>query len=160
MRVVLILAAGFCSACAGHQVSHSAPDESVPHISWEMRTGVADGDERLVCESGQTNPICVFAATTEQRPSRATIHLYLHSAATSVNYVGVLRLPFMQGLANKAFEEVSVTVPPGSRPVGKTIAGVVTPRSGAYEMTLALDGLVGDRGAPVRLAQQVRVTVQ
>lgn len=77
-----------------------------------------------------------------------------------MSYVGVLRLPFMQGLADKFFEEVSLTVPPESRPVGKTVMGLISRKPGAYEMTIALDGLVSARGAPVRLAQQVPVTVR
>ena len=33
------------ASCTGHRVVPDAPDESRPHITWDLRTGGTEGDE-------------------------------------------------------------------------------------------------------------------
>lgn len=96
VRLHLALWLAFSAGCT-HRVSHTAPDESRPHISWDIRAGGDLGDARVVCASTDTTPNCVLDATTEQRRSLVTVHLSLHAAAEQTTYSGSLRVPFIQG---------------------------------------------------------------
>lgn len=116
-RVLLI---PFCivTGCGGHRVAHVAPDESRPHVTWEIRTGGDVGEDDFVCGSSLPAAACVLAASTADRRSLVTVHLYLHAAKVPTSYLGVMQVPFMEGSERLTDKEVSATVPPGSQPRG------------------------------------------
>ena len=147
-------------ACAAHGVTHTAPDESRPHISWEIRTGGTNGDDDLVCASSLPSPICVLVASTEQTRALATVHLFLHAAAQPTIYTGFMRVPFMSGSSEKTGGEVSADVAPRSQPVGTTVSGLVTSKPGRYALTISLDAKQTGLATPQRIAQEIPVTVK
>ena len=55
--------------------------------------------------------------------------------------------------------DFSLTVPAGSKPVGRTITGRVTDKPGMYEMVIDLDVALGTSAAP-RISQRVPVRVE
>ena len=154
----LLIAATLAAAC-GHRVPHVAPDESRPHITWEIRTGGDVRDEEFVCGSKQPSRPCVLTASTADNRSLATVRLYLHAAKETTNYLGTMHVPFMEGTGLEE-KEVSATVPPGSQPVGRTLNGRVTSNTGNYTFRILLVGT--QPGAPTsqRLEEQAAVTVK
>jgi hypothetical protein len=147
-------------ACAAHGVTHTAPDESRPHISWEIRTGSTTGDDDLVCASSQPSPVCVLAASTKETSALATVHLFLHAAAQPTIYKGGMRVPFISGSGQNNGTEVSADVAPGSQPVGTTVSGLVTSKPGRYALTISLDATQPGTSTPLRVAQEIPVTVK
>lgn len=151
----------FSGACgAGHRVAHVAPNESRPHFTWEIRTGGDIGDTDLVCGSAQPAPNCVLTASTEQRRTLTTVHLYLHAAAQPTSYLGFMRVPFVEGSEQREAREVSATVSPGSQAVGATVSGNVTSKPGSYTFSISLDATRSGVPTPQRIAQQIPVTVK
>ena len=146
-------------ACAAHGVTHTAPDESQPHVSWEIRTGGTTGDDDLVCASSEPSPTCVLTASTKETPTLTTVHLFLHAAAQPTTYKGVMRVPFIVGSDQKAGAAVSASVDPGSKPEGTTVSGLVTSKLGRYALTISLDATQPGTGKPQRIAQEIPVTV-
>jgi hypothetical protein len=147
-------------ACAAHGVTHTAPDESRPHISWEIRTGGPLGGDQLVCGSSQASPTCTLAASTAQAPALATVHLFFHAAAQPTSYLGFMRAPFIEGSGQYKGGEVSATVDPGSQPVATTVSGLVTSKPGAYALTISVDATQEREATPQRIAQEIPVTVK
>ena len=99
-----------CAACAAvcgyfywsaaHVVAapiHTSPDESRPHSTWEIRSGGEFGDGQFVCGSAKPTAPCRLTASTPERPTLVTLHLYLHPTALQTNYVGAWRAPFLRG---------------------------------------------------------------
>lgn len=152
---VLIVGAG----CAAHSVKHTAPDESKPHVTWDIRAGGEHGDERLVCDNTTPAASCVLPASTTANPTRATAGLYLHSGARQVTYLGMMRVSFMQGSTVLRDREVSARLEPGVRPLAVTVNGLVTTEPGQYEFSIGLDALEEGATTPQRIAQTVPVTV-
>ena len=153
-RVTGALAASL--SCAANPAP-AAADATEPRISWEIRSGDRTGDERFVCRSGGQEP-CVLESTTDTRRTLALVGLHLHPVSSPVNYVGTVRAPFIDGITG--LDEVSVQVAPGARPVNRTILGRVTRQPGSYTITLNIDAFVKGSNAPVRLQQDVPVTVR
>ena len=150
----LLLVLLLCSACAGRGVVHTAPDESQPHISWEIRTGGESGEERLVCGSAQQSTAC-----TLQPRATVLLRLYLHAAARQTNYLGAWRAPFLQGWTERNYREVSGTVQPGADPFRVTVNGIVTDKPGRYGFNVLLDGAQEGIPAGHRVALDIPVTV-
>jgi hypothetical protein len=146
--------------CAARGVSHTAPDESKPHISWEIRSGGRFGDSDLVCASSRPSAACVLTASSEQRPNLATVRVYLHAAAKPTSYLGTGRAPFISGADQPRAGEVNATVEPGSEPVGITVNGIVTRNPGRYALTIALDATQQGSPQSMRIDQDVPVTVR
>ena len=145
------------AACAGRSVPHVAPDESQPHVTWEVRTGGYAGDSRFVCGSGEPAKPCVLTAGGGRRGSAVTVRLFLHAANSQTNYLGVMRTPFVDGAVS--VREISLTVPRGSRPVTSFLSGKLTDKPGTYSLNIALDATQASSGAPVRIAEQHAVLV-
>ena len=152
----------FCiaAACGGHRVAHVAPDESRPHITWEIRSGGDRGDEELVCGSLQPSQECVLVASTADRRSLVTVHLYMHAAKEPTNYLGVMQVPFMEGSERLKDKEVSATVPLGSQPVGSTLNGLVTSKAGRYSFRILLDAIQTNSSTSQRIEAQANVLVK
>ena len=152
----------FCvaTACGGHRVAHVAPDESRPHITWEIRTGGDIGDDDFVCGSSQPQRECVLVASTADRRSLVTVHLYLHAAKEPTSYLGVMQVPFMEGSERVTNREVSATVPPGSQPVGSTLSGRVTSKRGSYSFRVLLDAMQANSSSSQRIEEQANVHVR
>ena len=146
--------------CAEHgRAVHVAPDESKPHVGWEIRTGGQEGERELACGSAKSSAPCELSATLPDRPSVVTVHLYLHAAAEMTSYLGVLSVPFLEG-QRPADPEVSITVPPGSQPVGVTISGAVISKPGSYRLGIRLDASQGSAGASSRIVEDIPVTLK
>ena len=129
-----------CAACAArHGADHVAPDESRPHISWEIRVGGDVGDGDFVCASAKSPQPCVMPASTDETPSLATVHLLVHAAAQPTSYLGFMRAPFFGGEPERKLGEVNATVQPGDEPIGKTVVGRVTSTPGTYTLTISVD---------------------
>lgn len=148
------------AGCATHGVVHVAPDESRPHISWELRSGPNEGDEEFVCGSAQPGKPCVLAATTEKNRRLATVHLFVHAAAQPTSYVGFMRASFFEGESDRKLGEVNASVEPGSRPVGTTVIGRVTSKPGSYALTISVDAAQPGTPNPINTSQEVPVVVK
>lgn len=159
-RAGLLLLAWIAGAC-GHGVVHVAPDESEPHVTWEIRTGGELGDARFVCGSAEPTRRCALAASAPGRPSLATVRLFLHAARLDTRYLGVMRVAFIEG-AEQLLEnrQVNVSVPPGIEPIVSTITGLVTAEAGRYSFSIALDALLAGAEVPVRIQRDVPVFVE
>ena len=145
-------------ACASHGAVHISPDESRPHITWEIRTGRDIGDEDLVCGSGRPAVLCVLPASTPERRTMTTVHLFLHAAAQPTSYLGVLTIPFVGGSDSPTEREVSATVAPRNRPYGVTVSGMVTSKPGGYALRARLDATQANSAA-MRIAEEIVVVV-
>lgn len=159
-RTALVLLMVISGACGWHRVPHVAPDESRPHITWEIRTGGDLGDDQFVCGSTEPSRDCVLPASTQARRSLATVHLYLHAARQPTSYLGVMQVPFIDGAARLEDREVSATVPPGSQPVGTTLAGPVTSKPGEYTFKVLLDANEAGMTGSERIEVQAPVSVK
>ena len=166
MRTVLS-AAVLCSVCllstagcAGHQIQHNAVDESLPHITWEIRAGGAEGDARFVCRSTEPNQACVLDASTTERPNEVTAHLYLHPVKEPTSYLGFMRLEFLSTPEREGEGDISISVPPGSRPVSVTCTGAVTSKPGSYALRIVLDALQPGMTTPKHIAQEIKITIR
>jgi hypothetical protein len=148
------------AACAGRSVAHVAPDESRPHITWEIRTGGAGSDEVFVCGSSQPTRRCVLPASTDKTRQMATARLYLHAAANETNYLGFMRAPFIRGLRQEKAGEISATVRPGSKPIASTVLGLVTSEAGDYTFSVSVEALQPGLSTPQRIAEDVPVLVK
>lgn len=155
---VLMLAMLAAGACAGHQVSHTASDESRPHITWEIRAGGAEGHDRLACQSSSSGTPCVLTASGKDRRELATVHLYFHASAQTANYEGTLMLPFLDGASERP-RPVAATLQPGAAAEGPTITGLITPTPGTYTMTVALKVKHGDKNS-TPITRDVTVVVR
>ena len=159
-RRTLLIPFCIATACGGHRVAHVAPDESRPHTTWEIRTGGDMGDDDFVCGSSQPSRECVLAASTADRRSLVTVHLYLHASKEPTSYLGVGQVPFMEGSERVPDKEVSATVPPGSQPVGSTRSGRVTSKVGRYTFRILLDAIQSNSSSPQRIEEQANVSVK
>ena len=146
------------AACAQRGVPHVAPDESQPHVTWEIRTGGYTGDSRFVCGSIQPAQPCVLTASGGGRGTAVTVRLFLHAASAQTNYLGVMTTPFVDGTVSE--REISQTVPRGSRPVSSLLSGKVTDKAGTYPLTISLDATQATADVPVRIGEQHPVIVK
>jgi hypothetical protein len=151
------VALSLSAACAARSEPPAAARAGQPRISWELRTGDRRGDERLVCRSGGTDA-CVLDATTDQNRMLAIVGLRLHPLGQPTNYVGTVQAPFVEGISG--LDEVSVAVGAGGSPVNRTILGRVTRQPGAYTMTFTIDAVVKGNAVPVRIHEEIPVTVR
>ena len=151
---------GVMGGCGGSKVIHTAPDESRPHITWEIRTGGEYGDADLVCGSAKPGQACVLPSGASARPATVMLRLYLHAAAVQTNYLGVWRAPFLEGWTPKDYREVSGAIRPGDRPVGASVSGRITDKPGTYAFNVLLDA--AQEGAPMgqRIVLDIPVTVR
>lgn len=104
-------------------------------------------------------PTCTLAASTGGDPHLATIRVYLHAAARETRYLGTVDVPFVAGAGTGSLDEINMSVPSNSSPVGATINGLVTDTPGTYAFSFAIDALQAGVSEPVRLARSVPVTV-
>jgi hypothetical protein len=142
-------------ACAGNRVAHVAPDESRPHITWEIRSRES-GESRFVCGSSEPSRPCVLAASASRQGTGVTVQLYLHAASTQTSYLGLMETPFVDGVKDR---EVSITVPRGSQPVSSLLSGRAVETPGTYPLSIALDATQEGVEVPIRITQQVPIVV-
>jgi hypothetical protein len=145
-------------ACAEHRIPHPAPDESKPHITWEIRAGGDTGEQDFVCGSAQPERPCALNTRTGDRPTSTAVHLFLHAAASDTSYLGVVSAPFLEESISE--REVSITVPRGSRPVSSLVVGRVSVKPGAYMFRITLDATAAGLSSPIRIHEQVPVAVK
>lgn len=150
---------GVVSACAGGGVIHTAPDESQPHITWEIRVGGEFGDADFVCGSSKPGQACVLPSGASTKPTTVMLRLYLHAAALQTNYLGVWRAPFLEGWTQKDYREVSGAVRHGDRPFSTSVSGLVTDKPGAYGFNVLLDAAQEGIPAGHRIVLDIPVTV-
>lgn len=144
----------FCAGCGMHAVKHSAPDESVPHYSWEIRSGQSGADENLVCGSAQSEPSCVLEAGQD-----VTVHLAFHAAKEQVTYSGHMTIPFIEGIGGGGVRQVAADVLPGSQPVNTSVTGSASRAPGSHPFSIAV--IAKQPGKPDRpLASDVKVVVR
>lgn len=155
--LVLVGTCAVIGGCAAHEARHTAPDESQPHITWEIRTGGPEGEARQVCESAQPQPDCTLPASVANRREFVTIHFYLHSLKEVARYDGTLRIPFIGRTSTE--RQVSTTVQPGTSAENLTIVGDVTPKPGKYTMSIALKTKHGTKDS-VPINQDIAVVVR
>ena len=135
------LAGALCSAaCGGRGTVHTAPDESRPHITWEISIGGEFGDATVVCGSAKPAARCILPTSTSSRPTLSSLHLYLHAAKQQTNYLGAWRAPFLQGWTARDYRDVSGTVKAGADPFAVNVSGIVTDKPGTYTFSVLLDG--------------------
>lgn len=146
-------------ACGGQRTIHTEPDDSRPHISWEIRTGGEFGDAQFVCGSDKPATSCLLPASTDKERTLVMLHVYFHAAAAQTNYVGVWRAPFFRGWAPSDSRDVSGMVRPGGDPYDFSISGIVTDKAGTYSFDIRLDA--AQEGVPSgnRITLDIPVTV-
>ena len=154
------LAALFIAGCASGGGVHVAPDESKPHITFELRSGGSEGDESFVCGSVEPGKPCVLAAGTGKGQTLAVVNLRVHAAAQPTSYLGVMRASFFEGEAERRVGEINTTVKPGSRPVGTTVIGRVTSKPGTYALVISIDATQPGAPNPVHIGEDVQVIVK
>jgi hypothetical protein len=148
------------AGCAAHGVAHVTPDESRPHVSWEIRSGADIGQTDFVCGSPQPSKPCELTASTDKSGTLATLRLFVHPSVEPTSYLGFMRVPFVDGAPDRKLGEVNATVPPGGRPVGTTVTGRVTTKPGSYGLTVSVDAIQPDMAAPQRIAHEIPVIVK
>ncbi|MEX1129834.1 MAG: hypothetical protein WEB50_14790 [Vicinamibacterales bacterium] len=136
-------------------MQHAATEENRPHISWEIRSGGDFGDERLVCSSDEQQPSCDLSASTA-----ATVHLALHASKRETSYLGLMRVPFFAGAAERSMKEIGQTVSPGGRPINVSVNGLATADRGTYHWVIALDAIETGSTVPSRIEENVPVAVR
>src|SRR5688572_9054183 len=104
------------TACGGRGTVHTAPDESRPHITWEISMGGEFGDATVVCGSAKPTATCILPVSTPSQPTLSSLRLYLHAAKQQTNYLGAWRAPFLRGWTASDYRDVSGTVKPGDEP--------------------------------------------
>ena len=154
-RALLVFFLAVSGACAGNRVPHVAPDESRPHITWEIRSRES-GEQRFVCGSIEPSRPCVLAASASRQGTGVTVHLYLHATANQTSYLGLMETPFVDGVEER---EISITVPRGSQPVSSLLSGRVIDATGTYPLSIALEATQTGADTPIRITQQVPVVV-
>jgi hypothetical protein len=155
-RALLLFLFAVSGACAGNRVPHVAPDESRPHITWEIRSRDSGSGSRFVCGSIEPSRPCVIAASASRQGTGMAVQLHLHAASTHTNYLGVMETPFVDGVKTR---EISQTVPRGSQPVSSLLSGRVVDTPGTYPLTISLDATQAGVDTPIRITQQVPVVV-
>ena len=136
-----LLCMALSSGCGNHAVTHTAPDESRPHYSWEIRSGGAD--ERVVCTSAQPNTECVL-----QAGSRVTLHVAFHSTKQATTYTGQMTVPFIEGIGQGGVRDLNAVVPESGAPVNTSIDGEVIRQPGTYSFTLSVTAQQGGQSGP------------
>jgi hypothetical protein len=152
MLVFFIAVSG---ACAGNRGLHVAPDESRPHITWEIRSRESSGGS-FVCGSIEPSRPCVLVTSASGRGTGVTVQLHLHAASTQTSYLGLVKTPFVEGVKDR---EISLTVPRGSQPVSSLLSGKAIEAPGSYTLSIALDATQTGVDTPVRITQEVPVVV-
>ena len=153
---MLLLFLAVSGACAGNRVPHVAPDESRPHITWEIRSRDSGGGARFVCGSIEPSRPCVLAASASSQGTGVTVQLHLHAASTQTSYLGLMKTPFVDGVKER---EISITVPRGSQPVSTLLSGRVIEAPGSYTLSIALDATQTGVDAPLKITQEIPVIV-
>jgi hypothetical protein len=148
------------AACGGRGTVHTAPDESRPHITWEISVGGEFGDATVVCGSVKPTAPCILLPSTPARPTLSSLRLYLHAAKQQTNYIGAWRAPFLQGWTAKDYRDVSGTVKPGDDPFVVNVSGNVTDKPAAYTFSVLLDGAQEGVPAGNRIVLDVPVEVR
>jgi hypothetical protein len=146
------------TACTSRAPVHTAPDESRPHISWEIQEG-AGADEDFVCGSRKPGVPCVLSARSEEQRTRAIVQVQLHAAKADTKYLGVIEVPFVLGGTGRQLTEVSADVAAGGTPANRTIVGQVVAERGEYALSITLDAVQGGR-AVSRLSERIPVSVR
>lgn len=155
---VACIGAIFAVACAKRVPEPPTVRQDQPHVSWQIRSGPT-GDENTVCQS-DTPTNCLLAATTAQRRSMATIHLYLHPTLVDTTYRGTMSVGFFDEATPGAHQtNVNTTVKANGSPGNVSVTGIVSPRPGTYRLTVSLRAQSGvdQTGQNVREEVQVRV---
>jgi hypothetical protein len=148
------------AACGTRGTVHTAPDESRPHITWEISIGGEFGDATVVCGSAKPTAACTLPPSTPGRPTLSSLRLYLHAAERQTNYIGAWRAPFLQGWTAKDYRDVSGTVKPGEEPFVVNVSGIVTDKPTAYTFSVLLDGAQEGVPAGNRIVLDVPVEVR
>ena len=148
------------AACASRGTVHTAPDESRPHITWEISAGGEFGDATVVCGSAKQTSTCLLPASTPSRPTLSSLRLYLHAAERQTNYIGAWRAAFLRGWTAQDYRDVSGTVKPGEEPFAVSVSGLVTDQPGAYTFSVLLDGAQEGVPAGNRIVLDVPVEVR
>ena len=155
-RAWLVFLFAVSGACAGNRVPHVAPDESRPHITWEIRSREGSGGVRFVCGSIEPSRPCVLSASASQQGTGVTVQLHLHAASTQTSYLGLMKTPFVDGVKDR---EISLTVPRGSQPVSSLLSGKAIAAPGSYTLSIALDATQTGVDDPLRITQEIPVIV-
>ena len=151
----MIVAALLANGCGGTGVIHTAPDESQPHISWEIRTAAPDGDDRAVCRSSDAAPACTLPGG-----AMVMLRVLFHPAERQTNYLGAWRAPFLQGWTEKDYRDVTGTHYNREKPrIASPSMGSSPPKPGRYGFNVLLDAAQEGIPAGHRIVVDVPVLV-
>lgn len=155
-----LVAALLSAACGSRGTVHTAPNESRPHITWEISVGGEFGDATVVCGSAKPTASCLVPVSTPARPTLSSLRLYLHAAERQTNYLGAWRAAFLRGWTPKDYRDVSGTVKAGADPFVVNVSGIVTDKPGSYTFNVLLDGAQEGVPASNRIVLDVPVEVR
>jgi hypothetical protein len=150
-----LLLLGACGG--GPKTVHVSPDESRPHITWEIRAGGDYNGEDFVCGSLKPNASCTLPASKQSLWTFVAIYIDLHSAAGPTNYVGTWRAPFLNGWTAADYREVNDSVKPGEKPHQITVSGIGTRQPGQYSFTVTLEA--AQEGGPTSTPISINIPV-
>ena len=150
LRILIAVVAAATTACAGHRTVHKVTDESQPHVTWELRAGGGEGNDRLVCESSQPQPTCTLLAESgsANAPVLTNFHLHLHPAAQVATYQGAVFLTFLEGREKDTGRAISATVKPAGPPENISVSGLGNRNRGTYQLRLRLETTVAGKPGP------------
>ena len=147
-------------SCAEHVPEPVLVPQGVPHISWEIQRGARDNlDQDFVCHSDPRTD-CVIEVTSATEDVFATVHVYYHPAASPIRYTGSIEIGFFNGTAESHAFRPDMTVQPGGKPMGQTIADRVTKKPGVYDVRVEVVATPLDGGRSQSLRDQFRVAIK
>ena len=157
LRIPWVLCCLGVFSCAEHVPEPVLVPQGVPHISWEIQRGTRDNtDQEFVCHSDPRTD-CVIAVTGSKEEVFATVHVYYHPAATPIRYVGSVEVGFFD---DPHTFRPDMTVQPGRKPTGQTIADRVTSKPGVYDVRLEVVATPPEGGRSQNLRDQFKVVIK
>ncbi|MEO5897318.1 MAG: hypothetical protein ABIS06_16635 [Vicinamibacterales bacterium] len=155
--VLLLLSGSGCGG--GPKPIHTSPEESRPHVTWEIRAGGEFGGEDFICGSLKPDALCTLPASKPSVWTFVAIYIDLHSPTGPTHYVGTWRAPFLDGWTDASYREVDDSVKTGEKPHQLTVSGIVTRQPGRYSFSVTLKAVQDGTPASTPISLNIPVTV-
>ena len=123
------------AGCAAHSIPQDPGPVTEPRASWIVRAGPLDQRRPVMCRSDAPGP-CVIALTTGNRPTLASVSIYLFAADGPTTYKGVFFCAF---IGDAGWErEIDEEIAPNAVSAAHAVFGTVVEAPGSYEFRLSL----------------------
>ncbi|HJZ78537.1 MAG TPA: hypothetical protein VKE51_42710 [Vicinamibacterales bacterium] len=160
IAIGLAVAAAAGSTCGARVPKPQNLTPGTPYVSWVFMSGDRENPDRdFVCQSDPRND-CVIDASRPDAPTYSDLHFYYRGTGGETRYDGTVTVGFFEGAAAARTVQTSVLVKK-DEPIGnQSVTGIVTSRTGRYDVTFALTATSGSTGTRQPLRQSVQVVVQ